>query len=146
MAHSWADGPHWAFIIPAEPTLACCIAGEAKRTATRFLKLESARLALGIMCTVAPVQFVIGQFRADNSGSKLGCWEGMPDQLCDLLAMGKLDLALMLVRSVFRHLFMLGNSTRSGSSLSAPWSIGLPWRMKFAWPTSTVSSTSRDQL
>lgn len=26
-------------------------AGEAKRTATRFLKLEGASLALGIMCT-----------------------------------------------------------------------------------------------
>ena len=30
-------------------------AGEAKRSATRFLKLEGASLALGIMCTVAPV-------------------------------------------------------------------------------------------
>ena len=47
-----------------------------KRTATRFLKLECARLALGIMCTVAPVQFVrlFGPFRADNSGSRLRCW------------------------------------------------------------------------
>jgi DNA-binding transcriptional LysR family regulator len=48
-------------------------AGEAKRTATRFLKLEGATLALGIMCTVAPMQFVsfLGRFRADNPGIEI---------------------------------------------------------------------------
>lgn len=48
-------------------------AGEARRTATRFLKLEGASLALGIRCTGAPVQFVsfLGQFRADNPGIEI---------------------------------------------------------------------------
>ena len=51
-------------------------AGEVKQTATRFLKLEGASLTLGIMCTVAPVQFVsfLGRFRADNPGSRSLCW------------------------------------------------------------------------
>jgi hypothetical protein len=33
-------------------------AGQAKLTAARFLKLEGAHLALGVMYTIAPVQFV----------------------------------------------------------------------------------------
>ena len=72
-------------------------AGEAKRTATRFLKLQGASLALGIMCTVAPIQFVsfLGRFRADNPGIEITLLEGMPSQLSDLLAKGQLDVALM---------------------------------------------------
>ncbi len=72
-------------------------AGEAKQTATRFLKLEGASLSVGVMCTVAPVQFVsfLGRFRADNPGIEITLLEGMPDQLCDLLAKGELDVALM---------------------------------------------------
>jgi DNA-binding transcriptional LysR family regulator len=48
------------------------------------------------MCTVA-VQFVsfLGQFRADSLGIEITLLEGMPDQLCDLLAKGKLDVAVM---------------------------------------------------
>ena len=43
-----------------EPHLAEIIArgGEAKPTAARFIKLERAQLALGVMCTIYPVQFV----------------------------------------------------------------------------------------
>ena len=46
---------------------------------------------------MAPVQFVcfLGQFRADNPGIEITLLEGMPDQLCDLLTKGKLDVALM---------------------------------------------------
>lgn len=97
MAPSRADGPHCAVIIAAEPTLACCIAGEAKRTATRFLKLACARLALGIMCTVAPVQFVrlFGPVQGRQLWIEITLLEGMPVRLCDLLAMGKLDVASM---------------------------------------------------
>jgi DNA-binding transcriptional LysR family regulator len=49
------------------------------------------------MCTVAPVQFVsfLGRFRADNPGIEITLLEGMPDQLCDLLAKGELGVALM---------------------------------------------------
>jgi DNA-binding transcriptional LysR family regulator len=72
-------------------------AGEAKRTATRFLKLEKANLAVGVMCTIAPVQFVsfLGRFRADNPGIEITLLEAVPDRLCDLLVTGELDVALM---------------------------------------------------
>ncbi len=72
-------------------------AGEAKRTATRFLKLEDANFALGVMCTIAPVQFggFMGRFRADNPGVEITLLEAVPEQLCDLLAKGKVDVALM---------------------------------------------------
>ncbi len=82
-----------------EPRLAEIMAqaGEAKRTATRFLKLEGASLTLGIMCTVAPVQFVsfLGRFRADHPGIEIILLEDVPDRLCDLLAKGEMDMALM---------------------------------------------------
>ena len=72
-------------------------ADEARQTATRFLKLEGASLSVGVMCTVAPVQFVsfLSRFRADNPGVEITLLEGLPDQLCDLLAKGELDVALM---------------------------------------------------
>lgn len=82
-----------------EPHLAEVLAktGEVKQTATRFLKLEQANLALGVMCTIAPVQFVsfMGRFRADNPGVEVTLLEDVPDRLCDLLVTGKLDVALM---------------------------------------------------
>ena len=82
-----------------EPRLAEIMAqaGEAKRTATRFLKLEGASLTLGIMCTVAPVQFVsfLGRFRADHPGIEITLLEDVPDRLCNLLAKGEMDMALM---------------------------------------------------
>ena len=72
-------------------------AGEVKQTAARFLKLEEANLALGVMCTIAPVQFVsfLGHFRADNPGIEMTLLEAVPDRLCDMLVKGELDLALM---------------------------------------------------
>ncbi len=71
--------------------------GEAKRTAARFLKLEKASLALGVMCTIAPVKFVgfMARFRAENPGVDVTILEAVPDQLCDLLVKGELDVALM---------------------------------------------------
>jgi DNA-binding transcriptional LysR family regulator len=72
-------------------------AGHAKQTAARFLKLEEAHLALGVMCTIAPVQFIsfLGRFRSDNPGVEVTLLEGVPEQLCNLLIEGKLDVALM---------------------------------------------------
>jgi DNA-binding transcriptional LysR family regulator len=72
-------------------------AKEAKHTAARFLKLEEASLSLGVMCTIAPVQFVgfLGRFRADNPGVDVTLLEHVPDRLCDLLVSGDLDVALM---------------------------------------------------
>jgi LysR family transcriptional regulator, hydrogen peroxide-inducible genes activator len=82
-----------------EPHLTEVIAktGEVKQTATRFLKLEKANLALGVMCTIAPVQFVsfMGRFRADNPGVEVTLLEDVPDRLCDLLVKGELDVSLM---------------------------------------------------
>ena len=71
--------------------------GEVKKTATRFLKLESANLTLGTMCTIAPVPFVnfLDRFRADNPGIEITLLEGTPDELCELLVKGKIDVALM---------------------------------------------------
>jgi DNA-binding transcriptional LysR family regulator len=70
---------------------------EVKKTATQFLKLEKADLALGVMCTIAPLQFVsfMGRFRADNPGVEVTLLEDIPDRLCDLLVKGELDVALM---------------------------------------------------
>jgi LysR family transcriptional regulator, hydrogen peroxide-inducible genes activator len=81
--------PHFAEVLAQ--------AGQAKQTATRFLKLEEAHLALGVMCTIAPVQFVsfLGRFRLDNPGVEITLLEGVPDELCNLLSEGKLDVALM---------------------------------------------------
>ena len=82
-----------------EPHLAELMAraGEAKQTAARFIKLEQAHLALGVMCTISPLQFVtfLGRFRADNPGIEMTLTEAVPDRLCELLAKGELDVALM---------------------------------------------------
>jgi DNA-binding transcriptional LysR family regulator len=49
------------------------------------------------MCTIAPVQFVsfLGRFRSDNPGVEVTLLEGVPEQLCNLLIEGALDVALM---------------------------------------------------
>ncbi len=82
-----------------EPHLAEVIArtGEVKRSAARFLKLEKASLALGVMCTIAPTQFVrfLDRFRRDNPGIEITLLEAVPDRLCKLLEAGVVDVALM---------------------------------------------------
>ncbi len=72
-------------------------AKEAKHAAARFLKLDKASLAIGVMCTIAPVQFVsfLGRFRLENPGIEVTLLEHVPDRLCDLLLRGELDVALM---------------------------------------------------
>jgi DNA-binding transcriptional LysR family regulator len=72
-------------------------ADHAELTATRFLKLEKANLVLGVMCTIAPVQFVsfMARFRADNPGVEVTLREDIPQRLSDLLLRGELDVALM---------------------------------------------------
>lgn len=82
-----------------EPHLSEAVArtGQAKQTAARFLRLEQAHLALGVMCSVAPVQFVsfMSRFRVDNPGLEITLLEKMPDELCNLLMKGEIDVALM---------------------------------------------------
>ncbi len=69
----------------------------AKETAKRFLRLDSAHLKLGVMCTIGPVRFVsfLSRFRADNPGIEITLTEAVPDRLCDLLSKGELDVALI---------------------------------------------------
>src|SRR6185437_9695527 len=69
----------------------------AKETAQRFLRLDSAHLKLGVMCTIGPVRFVsfLSRFRADNPGIEITLTEAVPDRLCDLLSKGELDVALI---------------------------------------------------
>ena len=70
---------------------------EAKETATRFLRLDSAQLRLGVMCTIGPVRFVsfLSRFRTDNPGVEMTLVEAVPDRLCELLLKGELDVALL---------------------------------------------------
>lgn len=69
----------------------------AKETATRFLRLDSAQLRLGVMCTIGPVRFVsfLSRFRADNPGVDITLVEAVPSRLCELLLKGELDVALL---------------------------------------------------
>ena len=69
----------------------------AKETANRFLRLDSAQLKLGVMCTIGPVRFVsfLSCFRADNPGVEITLTEAVPNRLCDLLTKGELDVALI---------------------------------------------------
>jgi LysR family hydrogen peroxide-inducible transcriptional activator len=69
----------------------------ARDTATRFLRLESAHISLGVMCTIGPLRFVsfLSQFHAENPGIDVTLIEAVPDRLCELLLDGKLDAALI---------------------------------------------------
>jgi len=69
----------------------------AKDTATRFLRLDSAQLRLGVMCTIGPVRFVsfLSRFRADNPGIEITLVEAVPERLSELLVKGELDVALL---------------------------------------------------
>jgi LysR family transcriptional regulator, hydrogen peroxide-inducible genes activator len=69
----------------------------AKENATRFLRLDSAQLRLGVMCTIGPVRFVsfLSRFRADNPGVEITLQEAVPDRLCELLLKGDIDVALI---------------------------------------------------
>jgi len=69
----------------------------ARQEARRFLKLESAQLGLGAMCTVGPLRFVafLNRFRADHPGVEITLTEAVPDRLADSLLAGDLDMAIM---------------------------------------------------
>jgi DNA-binding transcriptional LysR family regulator len=73
-----------------------CISA-ARQVADRFLKLEEAQLVVGVMRTLPPTQFVnlLRGFRLDHPGVDVSIHQSSPDQLCELLVRGKLNLALM---------------------------------------------------
>src|SRR5918997_62949 len=59
----------------------------ARETASRFLRLESAHLRLGAMCTVGPMRFVgfLNRFRTDRPGIELTLTEAVPSRLSEAL-------------------------------------------------------------
>jgi len=69
----------------------------ARDTAQRFLRLESAHLRLGVMCTIGPMRFVgfLNRFRADHPGIELTLTESVPPRLVKSLIHGELDVAVM---------------------------------------------------
>src|SRR5215472_13436413 len=66
----------------------------AKETATRFLRLDSAQLRLGVICTMRFVGF-LSRFRADNPGVEITMAEAPAARICELLQKGELDVALV---------------------------------------------------
>jgi len=69
----------------------------AKESASRFLRLESAHLRLGVMCTIGPMRFVgfLNRFRTDHPGVELTLTESVPSRLSEALLQGEIDVALM---------------------------------------------------
>jgi DNA-binding transcriptional LysR family regulator len=69
----------------------------AKETATQFLRLDSAQLRLGVMCTIGPMRFVgfLSHFRADNPGVEITMIEAPAGCICELLQKGEIDVALI---------------------------------------------------
>lgn len=72
-------------------------ATEAKDNATRFLRLESAHLRLGVMSTIGPMRFVgfLNRFRTDFPGIELSLSEATPRRLTEYLLAGEIDVAVM---------------------------------------------------
>jgi LysR family transcriptional regulator, hydrogen peroxide-inducible genes activator len=69
----------------------------AKVVASSFLRLESAPLNLGVMCTIGATQFVgfLGAFQNRNPGIEFSIVEGIPKRLSELLEHGDIDVAVM---------------------------------------------------
>jgi DNA-binding transcriptional LysR family regulator len=69
----------------------------AREQAGRFLRLESAHLRLGVMCTIGPLRFVgfLNRFRADHPGIELTLTENVPSRLSEALLGDELDVAVM---------------------------------------------------
>jgi LysR family transcriptional regulator, hydrogen peroxide-inducible genes activator len=69
----------------------------AKEQASRFLRLESAQIRLGVMCTIGPLRFVgfLNRFRADHPGVELTMGESVPARLSEGLVQGEMDVAVM---------------------------------------------------
>jgi len=72
-------------------------AGAARSTASSFLRLERARLKLGVMCTIGPMRFVefLNRFHAASPGVEVFMQEGTVDQLLAQLGEGAIDVAVV---------------------------------------------------
>jgi DNA-binding transcriptional LysR family regulator len=69
----------------------------ARDSAQRFLRLESAHMRLGVMCTVGPMRFVgfLNRFRTEHPGIELTLTESVPSRLSEGLLAGEIDVAVM---------------------------------------------------
>src|SRR5260370_480903 len=78
-------------------------ADAAKSTAMHFLRMDSAPINLGVMCTVGPMRFVsfLAEFHTTHPGCEVTLIEGVPGHLAELLLDGKLDLAVMAQPEAF---------------------------------------------
>jgi len=75
----------------------------AKSTAMHFLRMDSAPINLGVMCTVGPMRFMsfLAEFHTTHPGCDVTLIEGVPGHLAELLLDGKLDLAVMAQPEAF---------------------------------------------
>ena len=75
----------------------------AKSTAMQFLRMDSAPINLGVMCSVGPVRFMsfLAEFHIKHPGCEVTLIEGVPGRLAELLLHGKLDLAVMAQPEAF---------------------------------------------
>jgi LysR family hydrogen peroxide-inducible transcriptional activator len=80
----------------------------AKTTAKSFLKLESAPLNLGVMCTIGPMRGIgfVTDFWRTNQGIEITLREGVPEKLSQLLREGDIDLAVMAQSEPFEERFV----------------------------------------
>ena len=75
----------------------------AKSTAMQFLRMGSAPINLGVMCTVGPMRFMsfLAEFHIAHPGCEVTLIEGVPGHLAELLLDGKLNLAVMAQPEAF---------------------------------------------
>lgn len=69
----------------------------ARREAKRFLAQDKTRLAIGVMCTIAPMRFagLIAEFGRRHPGIALRVEEGTPERLMAKLEKRSIDLAVL---------------------------------------------------
>jgi LysR family transcriptional regulator, hydrogen peroxide-inducible genes activator len=79
----------------------------AKTTARGFLKLDSAPLNVGVMCTIGPMRGIgfVTEFWRTNRGIELTLHEGVPGRLGELLRGGEIDVAVMAQAEPFEERF-----------------------------------------
>lgn len=82
-----------------QPTLEEALArtAEARARAEQFLRLESADLRLGVMCTIGPLRFAgcLTRFHHEQPGIAVTLVEDVPQRLAETLLAGEADAALM---------------------------------------------------
>ena len=82
-------------------------ADAAKTTAKSFLTMKDAPISLGIMCTVGPLRCIgfLSRFQKEHPGIGLTMTEDTPARLVELLAQGKIDLAVVAQPEPFPERF-----------------------------------------